>query len=143
VGHPYHEEALRYLLAVERKRAARAGRSLLIMLVSLEKRQGMSSRLDRATSDSLFRALSASVREVDVVGWYRQDRVIGAVLDQGAAVSADAATARIAERVRSQLEASSGAPLARSIRIKVIEVVPRKRDGVLDRAASHSGTWTA
>ena len=143
MGQPYHEGALRYLLAVERRRAARADRPLLIMLVSLKRRTGMSARIDPATSDKLFAALSASVREVDFVGWYRQDRVIGAVLDRCAAVSADDVTARIAARLIDHLGDSLDPPLARSLKIKVVEVIPGRQDDRLRRASGRSGSCPA
>jgi hypothetical protein len=77
----YDEEAFRYFLGVEQKRADRSGRIVLLLLVELELPSGL---LPLATplADRLFSALAAAVREMDFVGWYSTGYVAGAVLVQ-------------------------------------------------------------
>jgi hypothetical protein len=124
VARTYNEEPFQYLLSVERERAARANRPLLVMLVRKRTKPGTRALIDRQTSARIFTALSACVREVDFIGWYREDRIIGAVLAQGTG-SADAdSVQRIAERAANVLSDAVQASLAQTIRIKVVQFVP-------------------
>jgi hypothetical protein len=79
----YNEAAFRHFLAVDRRRAQRSTRSLVLVLVTVRRSDGRCARFTDATADVLFGILSACVREVDVVGWYREGYVIAAVLPQG------------------------------------------------------------
>jgi hypothetical protein len=79
-GDAYNEEAFRYLLSIERKRSERSGRAFLLLLVDLKEQPGASLRIDPIVAGKLFSALWRCLRETDFVGWYREDRVAGAVL---------------------------------------------------------------
>ena len=80
VGHAYNEEAFRYLLAVQRKRSERSGRAFLLLLVALQDSLGIDDRIPSSIAQRLFASLFRTFRESDVVGWYREKRVIGVVL---------------------------------------------------------------
>jgi hypothetical protein len=79
-GRAYNEEAFRYFLAVERKRSKRSARPFLLLLLGLEEPSGMAMDLDPVTTAKLFSGLSQCLRETDFLGWYREGRVVGAVL---------------------------------------------------------------
>ena len=98
-GQAYNEEAFRHFLAIERKRSERARRSFLLLLVSLRKQPGMSVTFTSEVASRLFSGLSLCVREVDFIGWYREERVAGAVLTQGIGTTEPDASRRIGERV--------------------------------------------
>ncbi len=83
----YNEAAFRYFLDVDRLRAERTHRSILLVLASLRPTPGRSVQLTGSTAAAVFAGLAACVREVDVLGWYRQDRLAGAVLAQGVYLS--------------------------------------------------------
>jgi hypothetical protein len=80
----YNETAFRHFLRLERRRAERLGRSVLLMLVDVrgDERPG-GTALDQSTADRIMGVLARCVREVDFVGWYRAQRIAGAVLAQG------------------------------------------------------------
>lgn len=80
LGQAYNEEAFQYFLAIERKRSERLGRPLLLLLVDLTERSGVSGRIDPRIARKLFSGLCLCLRETDVIGWYREARVAGAVL---------------------------------------------------------------
>jgi hypothetical protein len=80
-AHAYNEHAFQYFLEIERKRSELSNRPFLLMLVDF-RHPGIQPRIDSATADKLFSVLSLSLRETDFVGWYREDRVAGAVLTQ-------------------------------------------------------------
>ena len=80
LGQAYNEEAFRYFLAIERKRSERSGRSFVLLLVNLKQEPGRRARIDPTVARELFSGLWASLRETDFIGWYREERVAGAVL---------------------------------------------------------------
>ena len=71
----YNEETFQFFLELDKKRAVRSGRSFLLLLVEGKETESLSEGSDR-----LFEALRRSLRETDYVGWYRANRVVGAVL---------------------------------------------------------------
>jgi hypothetical protein len=82
LGRAYNEEAFRYFLEIERKRAVRLGRPCLLLLVSLKGQPKPDARISPVLAAKLFSSLWVCLRETDVIGWYREDRVAGAVLTQ-------------------------------------------------------------
>ena len=80
LGQAYDEEAFRYFLAIERNRTGRSGRPFLLLLVDLAQAPGVTERFDPLVAVKLFSGLWLCLRETDFIGWYRQERVAGAVL---------------------------------------------------------------
>src|SRR4029077_18030827 len=80
-GQAYNEEAFRYFLLIERKRAERARRPVLLLLLDLRGPPGR-VRIEPGRATKLCSCRCRCLRETDVVGWCREDRVVGAVLTQ-------------------------------------------------------------
>src|SRR5262245_11318032 len=99
----YNETAFRHFLAIERRRAERSMRPLLLVLATLRPRPGREATLTDETSAALFDGLGASIREVDFAGWFRDGRVAGAVLAQGGQPS-EAAQYFLSQRVSRALQ---------------------------------------
>ena len=92
----YNEAAFRYFLDIERRRAERAARPLLLVLVKLRS-------TSEATPDTrVVSALARCVREADFVGWLREGVTAAAVLALNAPMTA-AAHERLRVRIRSAL----------------------------------------
>jgi hypothetical protein len=123
-GEVYNEETFRHFLGVERTRADRSERTFLLLLVSLRQCPTLGVRVPRAVTASLFSGLSLCVREVDFIGWYRDERVAGAVLAQGGAPGSDA-PARIVERVTTLLSRRLPSDIAERLRVRVVQLGPR------------------
>ena len=118
VGQAYNEAAFKYFLDVDRRRIRRSDRSILLVLVSVREHSGRNALLTDELSAQLFAGLAASVREIDFVGWYRHDRVLGAVLPQ--AISAPAELRElISSRVRKSLERHVSRDRAAKLRVRV------------------------
>ena len=117
---PYSEEAFRYFLGLERKRAERSRRSLLLLLVNLTVDDGGES-IPPAISSKLFSGLSLCVRDVDFIGWYRHGRVAGAVLTQGPDSPALEASEQIGDRVRQLLAKRLPAAVAARLQVRVLQ----------------------
>lgn len=115
----YDQEAFRHFLALERRRAERSGRSLLLLRVSLKPHRGKSVRLSPTTADTVFSTLSLSVRDVDYVGWHRDGYVASAVLTQGARIPDPGVVRDISQRVVSVLNRDLPPDVADCVRVRV------------------------
>ena len=120
LGQAYNEAAFRYFLDVDRLRAERAERRVMLVLASVREAPGRSAHLTHNTAADIFAALAASVREVDFVGWFHERRVAGAVLAQPAG-AADQSLA-ISNRIRSALNTTLPADRARNVHVRVIRL---------------------
>ena len=123
-GNVYEEEAFQHFLAVERMRAERSERPLLLLLVGLRRCPKRGADVPRAVSPALLTGLGLCVREVDFVGWYRQGRVAAAVLTQGLDLPDEDAPSRIVERVTRILSERLPHGVAERLRVRVVRLVP-------------------
>src|SRR5262245_3842050 len=80
INRPYNQPAFRYFLNVERKRADRTRRSLLLVVIRARKHLRARPQLALAMGRAVLRLLSTCVRGVDLVGWYRDGLVAAALL---------------------------------------------------------------
>jgi hypothetical protein len=79
-GEAYNEQAFHHFLSIERKRSEASSRPFLLLLVEFDKHLGLPVPIGHDVASSLFAALAASLRDTDVIGWYREQRIAGAVL---------------------------------------------------------------
>jgi hypothetical protein len=98
-GHGYDEEAFRYFLRLEQKRAARANRSCLLLLIELKTQAETIVPMDPKMTARMFAGLSRCLRETDFFGWYRDGRVAGAVLTQHGSASGAELPSVVRDRV--------------------------------------------
>ena len=122
-GQAYNQTAFRHFLAIERRRAERSGRPLLLILVAL-RRTHADNRLSSALAAAIFRGLGETVREVDFAGWFREGLVAGAVLTQGGGAS-EPARNHVAERVMRALRAHVPAGHLHNLRVRIVRFDPR------------------
>ena len=73
------ENAFAHVLRLERRRAERSGTRLMLVVVSSEYFRG---KRGRRAAGRAADAVSARIRETDVLGWYRQDAALGILLTQ-------------------------------------------------------------
>jgi hypothetical protein len=100
----YSERAFQYFLGSERQRCVRSGGQCLLVLVELKGRDGAAGRIPPTVAEKLFGALWQSVRETDFFGWYREQRVAGAVLTEVAGNAQGEALRRVIDRIRCAFE---------------------------------------
>jgi hypothetical protein len=131
LGKAYTEQAFRHFLDVERARAARAKRSLRLLLVNLAVDGGKPERIPPALSGRIFEGLWAACRETDFVGWYHEERVAGAVLAERTDVDA-ATAAAIRKRVGEVLQQKMPTRAVSRLRVNVVDVEPRLAKGRRD-----------
>jgi hypothetical protein len=115
-GEAYNEEAFHHFLAIERKRSEATTRPFLLLLVEFERNLGISIQVGHDMAARVFSGLAESLRETDVIGWYREQRIAGAVLtDLGDAPQA--IVPHIADRVRQILRRDLPAGVGVQVRV--------------------------
>lgn len=121
IGQAYNEAAFRYFLDVDRTRLQHSERSLVLALVSLRREAGRSAPIGDASAETLFAAIAGCVREVDFIGWYRQDRIIGAVLPQGDRAFVEGRSL-ISDRLVASLKPCLPADMAQHLHVRVLRL---------------------
>ena len=103
----YNQEAFRYLLESESKRSERSGRFCQIILVYSSDEHGRIVQMNFDVAKIVIAAASRSFRETDYIGWYRDGRIVGAVLtvlvQESMAQVASHLQKRLAEILQSEL----------------------------------------
>ena len=89
------------MLSLERKRAERSRRNFILMLVDLG-----AGADDRVGVQKTVAAITATVRETDVAGWYEVDRVPGVIFTEFGATDPRSAVTIIEGRVIEALRAA-------------------------------------
>ena len=120
-GTAYNEEAFRYFLANERKRSELSRRPFLLLLVDLQQPQ-RKSLSHSPVATKLFEGLSASLRDTDLIGWYQEGRVAGAVLTHVGDASSNDVSAEIRGRVTSLLCATLPKSIATGLQVRVYQL---------------------
>lgn len=116
----YTEETFRHFLTIERKRAERSGRIVMLLLVHLH--DADSGSVPAAVASRLFKALTTCLREIDFIGWYRTGRVAGAVLVQGPEAPSSDRVRSIEARVRTALRERLTSAIGERIDVRVLPV---------------------
>ncbi|NTW18004.1 MAG: sugar transferase [Syntrophaceae bacterium] len=76
----YNAPVFQHLLSLERKRSERSKRYFLLMLINISSLKSQSDL--KSVHEKIKEALTFSVREVDICGWYDQDNVVGAIFTE-------------------------------------------------------------
>jgi hypothetical protein len=126
-GRAFNQEAFRYLLETERRRAERAGRPILLLLVGLKDTAKRTVPFADAGAEAVLCGLWACVREVDIVGWFREARIAGAILPQGPEPLPHDAPRLIGERTSRVLLCHLAAFAAPEIQVRVLQLRPKRR----------------
>ena len=125
-GAAYGEETFLHLLAIERARADRASQRLHLLLATIEPGGGKPISIPQASARRLFEALSLLLRETDIMGWYEQARVVGAVLSAPADSPGFEDPSLIEQRIEDGLRKKLPASLARDLRVRITQHGPRR-----------------
>jgi hypothetical protein len=117
--HVYGEPAFHYFLDIERERSIRSSRPCVLLRVDLKDRQGVPTRMTRATGEQLFMALAQSMRDTDFIGWYEDQRVAGAVLTEVAEERQNEGIRRTLDRIRRRFETDFPVDVSSRLDIRV------------------------
>lgn len=119
----YNEEAFRHFLEIERKRSRSSDRPFLLVLVDLKGQSGV-----EGISGRLFDALSLGLRETDFIGWYREGKVVGAVLTEHTSTAGANVADVVVARVTQLLTATIPHTLADRLQLRVYQIPPALQD---------------
>lgn len=129
----YSEQAFRYLLTIERTRFERSGCPFLLLLVDLKEQDGTPARVDSTVASNIFSNLWLCLRETDCVGWYREERVAGAVLTELGNGRPMEVSRLIGQRVSEMLCECLPSDVSRRLRVRIY------RQPELERIESDGG----
>jgi hypothetical protein len=122
----YDETDFLYFLDIERARAGRGNQPLHLMFATLEPVPGQPVPIPRTSAAKLFDGMKDTLRETDVLGWYRQGQVAGAVLSTRPNSTAAGLADLMAERISTGLKRRVGAKVASTLRVRVVQLGPRQ-----------------
>jgi hypothetical protein len=127
LGQACTEEAFRHFLSIEAKRSRRSGRPFHLLLVRVRTRataKGGGTRLDidPEMAAKLFACLWLSLRETDLVGWFRDSRVAGALLTHMADAPARNVGELICEKVRKSLRESLPSDFVQHLDVRAVRL---------------------
>jgi hypothetical protein len=117
----YNQEAFRYLLESEKKRSERSGYFCQILLVYWTDAQGRIGQMDSHVAMTVMAALSRSLRETDYIGWYRDGRIVGAVLTVLVQESMAQVAGHLQKRLVEILRAELGVEETSRLKIRVCQ----------------------
>lgn len=106
------ESLFKRLLLLERRRAERSGSRFALMLVDMEE---LGAKVQADTMDEIGRAISATMRETDVTGWYRNGSVLGVILTTLNGAGRQTLESVVVERTRAVLSRNAAASAAEHI----------------------------
>jgi hypothetical protein len=142
LGRAYNEEAFRHFLVIERKRAERSGRPFRLLLVDLKEQPRISVRIDPVLAPKLFGGLWLCLRETDIIGWYREEHVAGALLtDLGDGPLAEISR-QVGQRVTRVLSEGLPSGVARRLQVRVYQhAEPEEIDAGGAATRSSTAMW--
>jgi len=123
-GQAYNEEAFRFFLEIERRRGARAQRPVVLLLLDLRRLPPTGTPIDPLLAAKVFSGLWLCIRETDVVGWFREERIAGAVLTQLDSAPGQNVSQAIRQRVTTAIRTAVAPDLARRLRVRVYQLRP-------------------
>lgn len=105
------------ILCLERKRAERSGRRLLLLTIDAEEAAGLSDYKD--ILGALTKTVNASRRETDIAGWYREGSVLGVLFSEFGPSGQEATGAMLLQRFRGRLTAQLAPDIFRKVQLAV------------------------
>ena len=123
LGQACNEEAFRHFLTMERNRWRRSGRGFVLIVVRVKQQEGRIADLDAIVAGKMFASLWQTLRGTDQVGWFREPRVVGALL--GAACQDNLAT--LCEKVRRSIESALPPDLAARLYIRGFQIPSNRK----------------
>jgi hypothetical protein len=120
------EDAFQYFLDLERARAGRSNHPLRLLFATIESAPGKPAPIPAPKAARLFQGMRESLRETDVVGWYRQGRVAGAVLTSRPDAQGSGMSELIEQRVGDGLRQGLPAKIASGLRVRVVQLGPQR-----------------
>lgn len=102
------EQSFRRALNLERKRTERSRKPFILALLNLKRAREMNGDYQRSVQQ-IVSSVAAFMRETDVIGWYQNDEVLGAIFTElGKAADVQGAIKSITGKLMVAIEAHAG-----------------------------------
>ena len=95
------EELFLGMLCLDRKRAERSGKRLVLLLLDAQGAERTGRKIE--ILEGMVRAANAARRETDPAGWYKQNDVLGIIFTELGPLDAPAAILKLSDKVREAL----------------------------------------
>jgi len=129
-----HEDAFVSMLYLERRRAERAEKRFVLMLVDVKRVIGDGQK--NRTLANVTNAILSVTRETDIVGWYLEDYLIGVIGTEVGKAKPKAVQARMLEKVRAAFLKSLPAERASQITVSFHFFPEEKEEDGKDHSAN-------
>ena len=93
------------MICLEERRAERSYKSILLMLLD-GNRHGMREKESVVVNQKMISVLSPITRETDVIGWYKENSVVGLLFTEVATEEVNCVTAAVMSRVSRTLKSN-------------------------------------
>lgn len=130
------EEPFVSMLYLERRRAERAPKRFVLMLMDVK--QVLADHQNKSTIAKISSALTESIRETDIIGWYLEDHLIGVIGTEIGETTPKMVQTRMLDKVRQALYKSLGADKTRLISFS-FHFFPEEND---ESSTDHSANIT-
>lgn len=130
------EDAFISMLYLERRRAERAQKRFVLVLVDVKKGNGVNHK-DRELS-ALVGALSEATRETDIIGWYLENSLFGVIGTELGNATNQVVQERFLSKIRKAFESSLGREKSAGISIS-FHFFP---DEIGEEGSDHSANFT-
>ena len=117
------EDTFQKLLHVERKRADRSQRRSVLMLLE----HGGQEAVGYSALTKVLHALPNSIRETDVIGWYKNGWALGVIFTEVGAIDERTVRSVLSTKISQVLLSTLGTEQAANIRL-LFEMMPETRD---------------
>jgi hypothetical protein len=124
-AYAYNEEAFGYLLRVHRRRSERSDQPFLLLLVDLKGKLDQLVRIEDSMARLLFAALAQALRDNDLIGWYKEPYIAGAVLTECADGVHGPTAAVVTQRVSQALAEALSPEIAARFQVRICHIQPK------------------
>ena len=130
-----NEDAFVSMLYLERRRAERARKRFVLILVDVKKTLGGTRQKDR-TIQLLTSSLADVTRETDIIGWYLENSLVGVIGTELGKASNKIVQERFLDKLRNNFESILGMEASASISVSFHFFPEEYEDGVDDHTAN-------
>ena len=120
----YNEAAFSYFLELERKRSERSNRPFMLLLADFGEKSSADPRMEPMVASSVLTLLGGCLRDTDVVGWYVDKQIAGAVLTERTTGHDDRAVRIVRDRVTRALSKRLPKGIAARLQVRVYSQMP-------------------
>ncbi len=130
-----NEDAFVSMLYLERRRAERARKRFVLILVDVKKVFGATRQKDR-TIQALTSSVADATRETDIIGWYLENNLIGVIGTELGKATNKVVQERFLDKLRNNFESTLGMETSASISVSFHFFPEEYEEGVDDHSAN-------